>query len=61
MSSKSTKKYSELKQELNALMEWFEGDDIDIDLAISKYKDAKKILDQLNDYLSQAEQKIKKV
>lgn len=55
------KTYTELKNELNEMLEWFEQDDIDVDKAIEKHEQAEKLIAELKTYLEATEQKIKKV
>ena len=54
------KTYTELKNELNEMLEWFEQDDIDVDKAIEKHEQAEKLITELKTYLEATEQKIKK-
>lgn len=52
--------YRDLKQKLDDLLTWFDQDDIDVDEAMSKYEEATKIISELEDYLNQAQEKIRK-
>lgn len=54
------KTYTQLKEELNTVLEWFEQDDIDVDKAIEKHAEAEKLIMELRTYLEATEQKIKK-
>jgi exodeoxyribonuclease VII small subunit len=54
------KTYTQLKEELNTVLEWFEQDDIDVDKAIEKHAQAEKLIAELKTYLEATEQKIKK-
>ena len=56
-----TRKYIELKQELDGVIAWFEQDDIDVDMAIEKHLLAEKIIAELRQYLADTELKIKKI
>ena len=52
--------YRELKLELTELLDWFEQDDLDIDLAIEKHAEAEKLIEQLQTYLTESEDKTAK-
>ena len=52
------KTYAELRRELDALLEWFDQEELDVDAAISKYEEAIRLTKQLEKYLSEAENKI---
>ncbi|MCX6727976.1 MAG: exodeoxyribonuclease VII small subunit [Candidatus Saccharibacteria bacterium] len=58
---KDQKTFSERKEELNTALAWFEGDNIDIDEAIVRYKHAIKLVTELEEYLEKAENEIKKL
>jgi exodeoxyribonuclease VII small subunit len=53
--------YRDLREKLDDLMLWFEGDDLDVDEALEKHAQAEKVIKELESYLAQTEQKIKKV
>lgn len=55
------KTYAQLRAELDGLLNWFDGDDIDIDQAVEKYEQALKLTKQLELYLQKAENKITKL
>jgi exodeoxyribonuclease VII small subunit len=55
------KTYAQLRTELDELLNWFDGDDIDIDQAVEKYEQALKLTKQLELYLQKAENKITKL
>jgi exodeoxyribonuclease VII small subunit len=61
MSSTSGKSYREMAEQLEQIMAWFESGDIDIDEAVKKYEEATKLLEQMENYLKTAENKIKKI
>jgi hypothetical protein len=44
--------YSQKKRDLEEVMSWFEGDNVSIEQSIEKYEEAKKIIDELEAYLS---------
>lgn len=45
-------------EELEKMVAWFEGDDIDIEQAIAKFETANKLADQIREQLSALENKI---
>mgnify|MGYP003406064792 FL=1 len=53
--------YRELRTKLDELMTWFEGEDLDVDEALKKHAEAEKVIKDLEEYLLQTEQKIKKI
>jgi exodeoxyribonuclease VII small subunit len=57
----ATKKYIDIQAELTDILQWFEKDNLDIDEAIAKYEEAIKLTKQLESYLKQAENKVKKI
>lgn len=57
----SEKTYRELSSELNQLMEWFESGDVNLDEAIVNYQKAMELIGQLENYLKNAENEIKKI
>lgn len=57
----STKSYNQMSEELAELMAWFESEQVDLDLAVKKYEAAMKILNDMQQYLKTAENKIKKI
>lgn len=50
-----------MNAELAKIIEWFEGDKIDLDQAIVKYEQALKLIAEIETYLKSAENKIKKI
>lgn len=50
--------YRELRAKLDLVMEWFEGDDLDVDEALKKHAEAEKVITELEAYLKATEQKI---
>ena len=56
-----TKTYAQLRAELDALLESFNTDDIDVDEAMVAYEKAVKLQAEIQDYLKKAENKIKKL
>jgi exodeoxyribonuclease VII small subunit len=61
MNSKTSKSYRQMATELDQIMQWFESGDIDIDEAINKYEEARKLIVEMEKYLKTAENKIKKI
>lgn len=57
----SKKSYQQLKQELDAVMLWFESDEVNVDEAVAKYEQGLKLVQELETYLQTVENKIKKV
>lgn len=57
----SKKSYRELSDELAKLMDWFESGDVDLEEAIANYQKAMKLIGELEDYLKNAENEIKKI
>ena len=55
------KTYKQLRQELDEILRWFEGDDIDIEEALKKHQQALELITQLEKMLKSAELKITKV
>lgn len=53
--------YRELRDKLDIIMAWFDQDDLDIDEAMIKYAEAEKVIADLEAYLADTEQKIKKL
>lgn len=51
--------YKQAKQELNEILEWFERTDIDFEEADTKYKQAHKIIIDIEKYLKDKEQELK--
>jgi exodeoxyribonuclease VII small subunit len=58
---KSELSYRELREKLDAVMQWFESESLDVDEALAKHQEATQLLDQLDTYLEQAKQKVTKV
>jgi len=59
--SKTTKSYSQMLSELQKIIDWFEGEEVDLDEAVKKFEKANKLVDDLEKYLKTAENKIRKV
>jgi exodeoxyribonuclease VII small subunit len=59
--SKQTKTYQQMADELNALIEWFESDQVNLDEAVDKYEQAMSLLKNMEDFLKSAENKVTKI
>ena len=57
MSNKKSLK--QLMAEFDEIVTWFDGDDIDIEQAIEKFKQGSKLADQIKSELDEAKNKIK--
>lgn len=57
----SSKTYRQMSEELDGILLWFESGDIDLDEAVKKYEQAQKLLDEMEQYLKTAQNKIRKV
>jgi exodeoxyribonuclease VII small subunit len=50
-----------MADELAQLVEWFESDAVNLDEAVEKYEQAMQLLKRMDDYLTTAENKVKKI
>ena len=50
--------YKQARQELDKILEWFEGQNIDFEEADAKYKEAKKIIAEIEKYLTNKESEL---
>lgn len=55
------KTYTELKDELDSLLDWFESSEVDVDEALVKYDQAAKLIAELEKKLTDAELVVKKL
>lgn len=53
--------YYELSKKLNDALEWFESEQLDIDLAPKKYQEVQQLIAQMEVYLKEAKNKITKI
>lgn len=53
--------YQSLTAQLQAIVEWFESDKVNLDDAVAKYERALELIKQIEDYLKSTENKIKKI
>lgn len=58
MSEKSRKTIQQLEQEIDKILDWLEGDDFEVEEAIQKYENVKKLAKELAQKLDEAENKI---
>jgi exodeoxyribonuclease VII small subunit len=59
--AKQSKNYGQMSRELDGILLWFESGDIDLDEAVNKYQQALKLIDEMEDYLKTAQNKIQKI
>ncbi len=59
--NQKTKTYTQMSKELDAIIEWFESDKVNLEEAIDKYEEATRLLKLMEEYLNKAENKIKKI
>ncbi len=55
------KTYKQLSAELDAILAWFESDDVELDAAIAKYEQALALISQLETELKTAKNQVKKI
>lgn len=55
------KSYKILTDELNQIIDWFEGDEVDLDEALGKYEQAMALIVEIEGYLKSAENKVRKI
>jgi exodeoxyribonuclease VII small subunit len=51
--------YKQARQDLDKILEWFEDPNIDFEEADAKYQEAKKIISDIEKYLSKKEAELK--
>jgi exodeoxyribonuclease VII small subunit len=61
MAKAQTKTYQQLSRELDEVMNRLQAEDIDVDEALALYKQGTALTKQLEDYLQQAENTLKKL
>lgn len=62
MSSKNTTKtYSELRKELDDALAWFESEEMEVDEVIDRYKKAVLLTKELEEFLIESENSLKKL
>ena len=59
----SEKKFNFAKSyaELQKIVEWFEGDDVDLEEGIEKFEGGMKLVKEMKEYLNDIENKIKEI
>lgn len=58
---KSEKSIQSKLTELNEIVSWFDGDEVDIDEAIKKYEQGQKLVEELQADLKSAKNKVEKI
>lgn len=61
MVKENKRNYQKMNSELAEIIEWFESDKVNLDEAVAKYKQALKLVAEIETYLKTAENKIKKI
>lgn len=61
VTSKKPKTYQQMTDELNGLIEWFESDSVNLDEAVGKYEQALELVGQMETFLKDAQNKVKKI
>jgi exonuclease VII small subunit len=54
------KSYRELKSDLDEIMSWFDQDNLDVDLAMEKYRQAEALIVEIEKYLESVHDALKK-
>jgi exodeoxyribonuclease VII small subunit len=49
------------QKRLNEILEWFESENLDLDKAVAKYEQATKLLADMENYLKNTQNKVKKI
>ena len=57
----ANKNYKQLKAQLEEIIGWFEGDDLDLDEAVKKYAQAQTYIAELQACLDQAKLQVKQM
>ena len=60
-SRKTTKTYSELRKELDDALAWFESEEMEVDEVIDRYKKAVLLTKELEEFLIESENSLKKL
>jgi exonuclease VII small subunit len=60
-SRKTTKTYSELRKELDDALAWFESEEMEVDEVIDRYKKAVLLTKDLEEFLIESENSLKKL
>jgi len=59
--TKDSKSYKQMSEELSAIIEWFEEQEPDLDEAVAKYDQAMGLISQMENYLKKTENKVRKI
>ncbi|MDR0957472.1 MAG: exodeoxyribonuclease VII small subunit [Candidatus Nomurabacteria bacterium] len=59
--STTNKSLKELLAEFDELVAWFDGDDLDVDMAIAKFEEGNKLSEEIKKKLNEAKNKIEVV
>jgi exodeoxyribonuclease VII small subunit len=55
------KNYEQMADELAKLVDWFESSQVNLDESVVKYQQAMELLEQMENYLKTAQNKVKKI
>ena len=58
---KSSASYQEMIVELDALLAWFQSEDVNLDGAIGKYEQAMELIQKLENHIRNTENNIEKI
>lgn len=58
---KSNASFQQRLADLNAIVAWFETEDMDIDEALKQYEKGLELIKELNDYLKTAKNKVEAI
>ena len=61
MAQRRAKTYQAMADELAQLVEWFEGDQVNLDEAVAKYEQAMRLLGDMEAHLKSAQNKVEKI
>jgi len=61
MPAEKKRTYNDMSDELNKIIAWFEGDEVNLEDAVAKYETAMSLLNDMEEYLKSAQNKIKKI
>jgi exodeoxyribonuclease VII small subunit len=59
--AKKSRTYSQMQNELGEIINWFESDSFDLEEALNKYNEANKLVNEIKQYLTEAENKVSKL
>lgn len=58
---KPQKNYRQMSEQLDEILAWFESENVDLDEALGKYEQALQLIDEMQNYLETAENKVRKI